>query len=78
METKQTAMQLAIQHYEDLSLKGSNQAYVVAEFLKKNFLPLEKEQIMDDFQAGKWDWAEHIDGKHSKDPAEYYNETYNK
>jgi hypothetical protein len=33
---------------------------------------------MDDFQAGKWDWAEHIDGKHSKDPAEYYNETYNK
>ena len=41
-----TAMQLAIEHYEDLSLNGSNQAYVVAKFLKENFLEMEKQQIM--------------------------------
>ena len=29
------------------------------------------------FQAGKWDWSEHTNnGKHSMDPAEYYNETF--
>jgi hypothetical protein len=41
-----TAMQLAIEHYEDLSLNGSNQAYVIAKFLKDNFLEMEKEQII--------------------------------
>ena len=41
-----TAMQLAIEHYEKLSLQGSNQAYVVANFLKENFLEIEKQQIM--------------------------------
>jgi len=40
---------------------------------------MEKEQIMDDFQEGKWDWhAKLNEGKESKDPAEYYNETYGK
>jgi hypothetical protein len=40
---------------------------------------MEKEKIMDAFQAGKWDWAEHSNNnKHSKDPAEYYNETFKK
>lgn len=42
----------------------------------ESLIPKEKEQIMDDFMAGKWDWAEHIKGKESKDPVEYYNETY--
>jgi len=42
-----TAMQLAIEHYEKLSLQGSNQAYVVADFLKKNFLEMEKQQIIE-------------------------------
>ena len=38
---------------------------------------LEKEQIMDAFQEGKWDWDIHLkDGIESKDPAQYYNETY--
>ena len=37
------------------------------------------EEIMDAFQAGKWDWSTHIDhGKNSMDPAEYYNETFKK
>lgn len=40
---------------------------------------MEKDQIMDGFMAGKWDWSEHIkDGKESKDPSEYYNELYEK
>jgi hypothetical protein len=40
---------------------------------------MEKEQIMDAFQEGKWDWhAKLNDGKESKDPAFYYNETYGK
>jgi hypothetical protein len=38
---------------------------------------MEKERIMDAFQDGKWDWSEHItNGIESKDPAQYYNETY--
>jgi hypothetical protein len=43
----QTAMQMAIEHYENLSAQGSNQAYVIAKFLKEKFLPLEKQQIID-------------------------------
>ena len=38
-----------------------------------------KEETMDAFQAGKWDWSTHVNhGKNSMDPAEYYNETFNK
>jgi hypothetical protein len=38
-----------------------------------------KEETMDAFQAGKWDWSEHSNnGKHSMDPAEYYNKTFKK
>jgi len=38
-----------------------------------------KEETMDAFQAGKWDWSEHTNnGKNSMDPAEYYNETFKK
>lgn len=38
---------------------------------------MEKEQIEDAFQCGKWDWSEHITkGTESKDLAQYYNETY--
>ena len=40
---------------------------------------MEKEQIEDAFQDGKWDWAEHITkGIESKDLAQYYNEKYGK
>ena len=40
---------------------------------------MEKEQIEDAFQDGKWDWAEHITkGIESKDLAQYYKETYGK
>lgn len=39
---------------------------------------MHKEETMDAFQAGKWDWSTHVNhGKHSMDPAEYYNKTFN-
>lgn len=41
---KQTAMQMAIDHYKKLSEQGSNQAYVVAKFLEENYLKIDKEQ----------------------------------
>ena len=44
-------MQLAIEHYEKLSLQGSNQAYVVANFLKENFLEMEKQQIIEAYKT---------------------------
>jgi hypothetical protein len=38
---------------------------------------MHKEEIMDAFQLGKWDWADNVKhGLETKDPAEYYNETF--
>lgn len=38
-----------------------------------------EEQIMDAFQEGKWDWNDHLQNfTITKDPKEYYNETYKK
>lgn len=38
---------------------------------------MHKEETMDAFQLGKWDWAEHLEKSiESKDPAQYYNETF--
>ena len=38
---------------------------------------MHKEEIMDAFQSGKWDWADNVKhGLETKDPAEYYNETF--
>ena len=38
---------------------------------------MEREQIEDAFQDGKWDWHDHIkNGIESKDLAQYYKETY--
>lgn len=39
-----SALEQAIKHYEEQSLNGSNQAYIVADYLKKNFLPIEKNE----------------------------------
>jgi hypothetical protein len=65
---KQTAMKLAIEHYENLSLQGSNQAYVVANFLKENFLEMEKQQIIDAWNDG---WTESSDNSR-----QYYELTF--
>ena len=45
--------------------------------LVKQAKAMHKEEIMDAFQHGKWDWYEHLQqGILSKDTAEYYNETF--
>jgi hypothetical protein len=64
-----TAMQLAIEHYEKLSLQGSNQAYVIANFLKENFLEMEKQQIIDAYDS-RIETIDYGDGYG------YYNETF--
>ena len=76
---KQTAMQMAIDHYKKLSEQGSNQAYVVAKFLEENFLAMEKEQH--DKTAEEW-WKEGAHYMESGGRAkwesfeQYYNETF--
>jgi hypothetical protein len=51
---QQTAMQEAISHYEKLSERGSDQAWLIAEYLKENFLPLEEQQLRIAFTDGRW------------------------
>ena len=63
-----TAMQMAIEHYENLSAQGSNEAYVIAKFLKEKFLLIESEQIIDAFKSG--------DYGNIRNAVIYYNETY--
>jgi len=75
-----TAMQLAIEHYEDLSLNGSNQAYVVAKFLKDNFLEIEKQQIIDFSENYAFECVTcRYDGElfTEKEAKEYYKEKFN-
>ncbi len=50
---KQTAMQMAINHYKKLSEQGSNQAYVVAKFLEENFLEMENKQHQETFKQSR-------------------------
>ena len=50
--------------------------YVSMEILEQA-MERHKEEIMDAFQHGKWDWHEHLQqGTLTKDPAWYYNETF--
>jgi hypothetical protein len=69
---EKTAMQLAIEHYEDLSLNGSNQAYVIAKFLKDNFLEMEKEQIIKAAADHCYPTCELAE----IDAVDYYNKTF--
>ena len=70
MENKQTAVEwLEYLHKEGILIEKS---FRIAK-------EMEKEQIEDAFQAGKWDWHEHItNDEPSKDLAQYYKETYGK
>jgi hypothetical protein len=68
-----TAMQLAIEHYEKLSLQGSNQAYVVANFLKENFLEMEKEQIIEAYETAM---ETDIYNEPLKIGKDYFNQTF--
>lgn len=67
------AQQTALEWFEQEFMKGQ----IILPILFQQAKELEKEQIMDDFNAGQWAWAEHLNGKEKKDPLEYYNETYN-
>ena len=70
---KQTAMQMAINHYKKLSEQGSNQAYLVAKFLEENFLEMEKQQMCQfafDYQD------EFFNNDKVVSTEEYYNETF--
>jgi len=74
---QQTSVEWLVNHWKKLQSKGAkmswNQIIEITELVKE----MHKEEIMDAFQAGKWDWSEHTNnGKHSMDPAEYYNETF--
>ena len=68
-----TAMQMAIEHYENLSAQGSNEAYVIAKFLKEKFLLIETQQIIKSNRDGV-DMA--VDKKPFITGEEYYNSTY--
>ena len=46
-----TTLEIIIAHYEELSLEGSNQAYVVAKYLTK-YLADEKEQLEIEYSRG--------------------------
>jgi len=76
--SKQTAMQMAISHYENESTKGSNTAYIVAKYLK-NYLEMDKQQIIDACNQTQF---EDIDGMGIHETItkgeEQYNETFNK
>ena len=67
---------MAIEHYEGLSAQGSNQAYVIAKFLKEKFLPLEKQQIKDAWDNGAYGAGEFM--LNIETSQEYYNEIYGK
>ncbi len=65
-----TAMQQAIEHYQELSIKGSNEAYVIYKFLE-NHLPIEQKQIIDAYQNGALDSF-----RVHRSAEEYYAETF--
>lgn len=46
-----TTLEIIIAHYEELSLEGSNQAYVVAKYLTK-YLADEKAQLEIEYSRG--------------------------
>lgn len=73
---KQTAMQMAINHYKKLSEQGSNQAYLVAKFLEENFLEVEEQRIINAFEKGYENGAGVSDENPIYDGGNYYNKTF--
>jgi hypothetical protein len=84
MENKQTALTLLFQEFKALSeamrKADDEQSANLIDFLCERedvAKQMEREQIEDAFQEGKWDWQAHIcNGTPSTDLAQYYNETY--
>jgi hypothetical protein len=74
-DKKITALQKAISHYEELSLQGSNQAYVVAKYLK-TLIPYEREVMAHCFLCGDDAVFHGLSDKEIKSFKQYYKETY--
>jgi hypothetical protein len=82
-ETKQTAVEWFHQKTWGLKIQLELGEISMGEYantyatLYNQAKEMEREQIEETFQSGKWDWAEHIvNDVESKDASEYYNEKY--
>jgi hypothetical protein len=80
---KQTAVQWYAGEKNNIVIQLRNNQITMGEYIRKDFelfeqaKEMERQQIQDAFQDGKWDWAEHINkSTESKDLAQYFNETY--
>jgi hypothetical protein len=74
MSNKSSVELFAIALYEGGYLQGNGDEI---NDLLEHHKAIHKEEIEDSFQAGKWDWAEHIvNDVESKDASQFYNETY--
>jgi len=72
---KQTAVQWLVEKYVIVMGLGSKE--LMKEHIERA-KEMEREQIEDAFQTGKWDWHRHVkNGLESQDCAQYYNETFN-
>ena len=72
---KQTSTQW-LQEALELHLTEEQKSQFLGLFLQSQ--DMNREEIEDAYQEGKWDWYNHItNGTESKDLAQYYNETYN-
>lgn len=70
---KQTAIDWLISELKDNGFDHID----LAEDIIKEALEMQKEQILDAFQEGKWNGYENAKGAVDfKDPLIYYNETY--
>ena len=83
METKQTAVDWLVEQIQNgkIEIIYSDKIHSIKciPTIVQQAKEMEKEQIEDAFQCGKWDWSEHITkGTESKDLAQYYNKTYGK
>jgi hypothetical protein len=81
--SKQTAVEWLVEQLKEYDFGTDDECYVIKmpswilTEKEEQALQMEKEQIENAFQDGKWDWAEHItNGTESKDLTQYYNETY--
>jgi hypothetical protein len=82
MEKKQSSVDFLIEQIEiilklnNIKLNVGYTIHTISPIIEK-LKAMHKEEIMDAFQHGKWDWHEYLQqGTLSKDPAEYYNETF--
>jgi hypothetical protein len=75
---QQTAVEFLLSELDIAKLIEREKLTMAAEVVRQA-KAMEKEQIEDAFQSGKWNGYESAkDISEMKDPTEYYNETYGK